>query len=289
MPNEFTYDNLITVGKQVKEVAAHITDNPMGLATGLSVLDNRIRGLQKGDYVLIAGRPSMGKSSLMADIALNVGKQSMMVVFSLEMSASLFIERLIANLAKVNYHSLKLDKLERRDKESIEWAVSELSNRGSLLVDDSSRLTPALLRVKLEYIQRTHGLDCVVIDYLQLMTATRGESRQQEITDISREIKALAKEFGVPIVVACQLNRAVEYRTDNRPRLSDLRESGSLEQDADKVLLLHRPSYYELKLDFSAEDTGEAEIIIAKNRNGPIGSVQCCWISDYMSFCDVEF
>jgi replicative DNA helicase len=288
MPAEFVYENLIEVGKHVEEVAEHIADNPMGLTTGLSVLDNQVRGLQKGDYVLVAGRPSMGKSSFLADITLSVSKQNVMAVFSLEMSYPTFIERLIANMAKVNYHWLKLDRLEAHDKGTVEHTVSELTNR-AILVDDSSRLTPSMLRMKLDYIQQKYGLGCVVIDYLQLMTATRGESRQQEITDISREIKRAAKEFGVPIVVACQLNRMVEQRVDNRPRLSDLRESGSLEQDADKVLLLHRPSYYDQKIDFDAEDTGEAEIIIAKNRNGPIGSIQCAWISDFMSFCDIEF
>jgi replicative DNA helicase len=288
MPEEFVYKNLIEVGKQVEEVVEHIADNPMGLTTGLSVLDNQIRGLHAGDYVLVAGRPSMGKSSFMADLTLNVSKRGVVAIFSLEMNSSTFIERLIANFAKVNYHWLKLDRLRGNDKERVEHAVSELTDR-AILLDDSSRLTPQTLRMKLEYIQQKYGLGCVVIDYLQLMTAVRGESRQQEMTDISRELKATAKEFGVPIVVACQLNRMVEQRVDNRPRLSDLRESGSLEQDADKVLLLHRPSYYDLKMNFDAEDTGEAEIIVAKNRNGPIGSIQCCWISDFMSFCDLEF
>jgi len=145
-----------------------------------------------------------------------------------------------------------------------------------------------MLKMKLGYIKKQFGLDCAIVDYLQLMTAGKRDSRQQEVTEISRELKAIAKDFDMPLVVLCQLNRAVEVRENYRPRLSDLRESGSLEQDADKVLLLHRPSYYDIKLDFDSEDTGEAEIIVAKNRSGPVGSVPCAWISDYMSFCDIK-
>lgn len=287
MNEPFIYNNLIKIGELVPKVLETIGTNTTGLMTGLKVLDNQVRGFLEGDYVIIAGRPSMGKTSILGDIVLNIGTQDTVAVFSLEMNSDVFVERLVANLAKVNYHWLKLGKSDAKDWKSVEWAAQELNNR-SILLDDSSHLSPDLLRLKLEYIQQNYGLGCVVIDYIQLMTAGRNENRQQEMTDISRELKALAKDFRVPIIVACQLNRAVEHREDNRPRLSDLRESGSLEQDADKVLLLHRPSYYDLKYDFDAEDTGEADIIVAKNRNGPVGVVKVCWISDYMSFCDTR-
>lgn len=286
-PELITPENFFNIKDAVQDVAEHIHDSPMGLKSGIQALDSRICGFENGDYVVLAGRPSMGKTALACDIALNMSREATVAVFSLEMNARRLIERLLANLAQVNYHDWKFDRLNPRQQSSVNEAVDELSKR-KLLIDDNSRLSPAILAKKLEFIQEEYGLDCVIVDYMQLMTALRGESRQQEISDISREIRALAKDFNIPFIILCQLNRSVEIRDSHRPRLADLRESGSIEQDAHKVLLLNRPSYYDMKINQSAEDTGEAEIIIAKNRSGPIGTVMCAWMREFMSFRQLE-
>jgi len=275
-----SYENLINAKDKVKDVAANINKQSMGLETGLASLDNQIRGLEKGDYIILAGRPSMGKSSLATDIALAVGKVGTVVIFSLEMNGIICLERLIANLAKVNYHKLKLNQAVNGELKKVDRAAQELCKR-RILIDDSSKLYPKILRERLEYIKPKYGLECVIIDYLQLMTAWRTEGRQMEITDISRELKAITKDFNIPLVAVSQLSRAVEQRTDRKPRLSDLRESGSLEQDAHKILLLYRPAYY------GEEDSSEAEIIVGKNRSGPTGIVKVKWDSESMSFQDI--
>jgi len=277
--NEYT--NLINTKDKAKEVAANINKQSMGFSTGLNSLDNQIRGLEKGDYIIIAGRPSMGKSSLATDIALAVGKVGTVVVFSLEMNGTLCLERMLANLAKVNYHKLKLNLAANGELKKVNKAAQELCNR-KILIDDSSRLYPKILRERLDYIQPKYGLYCIIVDYLQLMTGWRSEGRQQEVTDMSRELKAIAKDYNIPVVVVSQLNRAVEQRSDNRPRLSDLRESGSLEQDAHKILLLYRSAYY------GEDNNTEAEIIVGKNRSGPVGVVKVVWDAESMSFQDVK-
>jgi len=271
----------INLKNTVKNIATNIGKTPFGLPSGIQTLDKQIRGFEKGDYVIVAGRPSMGKSSFATTIVLEIGIESTVVVFSLEMNSTLFAERMIANLANVNYHKLKLNEATKFEWDAVIKAANEIAKR-NILIDDTSKLSPLLLQKKLTFIQGKFGLDCCIIDYLQLMTMYRKESRQQEITDISREVKAISKDLNIPMIVLCQLSRAAEQRSDSRPRMSDLRESGSLEQDAHKVLLLYRPSYY------GEDDNTEAEIIVAKSRSGPIGSIKVRWNSDFMKFTDME-
>ena len=274
---------IFDVKKQISDVANNIGKESFGLRSGLESLDNQIRGFDKGDYVIVAGRPSMGKSAFATTAALEIGKKSKVIVFSLEMNCRLFAERMIVNLAEVNYHKLKLDAAEDEEWGLVEEAAQELAKR-HIFIDDTSRLTPLLLQQKLSYVRIPYGLDCCIIDYLQLMDmGWRKESRQMEITDISRELKATAKDLDIPIIVLSQLSRATEQRVDRRPRLSDLRESGSLEQDAHKVLLLYRPAYYG-----DSEDNKEVEINIAKNRSGPTGAVKVHWLNSCMKFVDVK-
>jgi len=245
---EFEYADYVHLKDILSDVVTSFGEREQGMSTGLSGLDERIRGVSGGEYIIVAGRPSMGKSALLASMSLKLSEQGVVVVFSLEMNRRLFVERLLASLARVNFHHLKLGRATQHDWEALDWAARELQKR-QLILDDNSFLSPFLLNQKLEHLAQHFEVKCVMIDYLQLMAAGRRESRQQEITEISRMLKATAKTFNVALIVACQLNRAVENRENNIPRLSDLRESGSLEQDADKVLLLHRPSYYELKYD----------------------------------------
>lgn len=269
----------------IREVVTGISKNinkcSFGISTGLVSLDKTIRGLEKGDFIILAGRPSMGKSALAANIALEVGKENNIVIFSLEMNATILVERLVANLAEVNLHKLKLNQATNGELKKVNIAAQKLTKR-NIFIDDSSRLYPWLLQQKLEFIKETYGVDCVIVDYLQLMSGSRKENRVQEVTDISRELRAVAKDFNIPIIAVSQLSRAVENRTNNRPRLSDLRESGSLEQDAHKILLLYRSAYY------GDEDNTEAEIIVGKNRSGPIGILKVKWCSESMSFKDIE-
>jgi replicative DNA helicase len=274
------YD-FLNLREKIKDIVTNIGKSPFGLPSGIKTLDKQIRGFEKGDYVIVAGRPSMGKSSFAATIALEVGIKSTVAVFSLEMNTTLFVERMVANLANINYHKLKLNEATKDEWKCVDKAAQQIAER-SILIDDTSRLYPKLLQQKLSYMQGKFGLDCCIIDYLQLMTMWRKESRQVEITDISREVKAISKDLNIPIIVLCQLSRAAEQRTNSRPRMSDLRESGSLEQDAHKVLMLYRPAYY------GDEAVNEAEIIVAKSRSGPIGTIKVQWNPDSMKFTDIK-
>jgi len=280
------YDNIRKISDDITTITENISSGAMGLPTGIKTLDDRLCGLGESEYIIIAGRPSMGKTSLAVDIASEISREKVVVVFSLEMNHKLFVERLIANTSKISYYKLKRNKVNKKEQKIVDRTVEELKER-LMFIDDSSQLSPSLLVDKLKWAKENIGLDCVIIDYLQLMTSTRNESRQQEITDISRELKAASKDFNIPFVVLSQLSRAVEYRTDTRPRLSDLRESGSIEQDSHKVLLLYRPQYYEIRYDFDSDgEPEEAEIIVAKNRSGPTGSISVNWMKEYMSFED---
>ena len=277
-------NNFVRLSDSIRDVSNSLYDNSMGLSTGIYQLDDSISGLHSGLYIL-AGRPSMGKSSLMLDIALSIGAVAPVAVFSLEMSRSLLIERMIANESAVNYKSMKRNLLSSTQMDLVSRTVDNIESM-PIYIDDSSLLTTTHIKAKLDVLRETVDFKAVMIDYLQLMCAVTANNRQQEITEISRVLASLSKYYAVPFVVLSQLNRAVEFRENHRPRLADLRESGSIEQDADVVLLLHRPSYYTILDNPFATDSGKAEIIVAKQRNGELSVVNCNWNSQSMSFRD---
>ena len=244
------------------EYASHIKGNVTGLSTGFTDLDNRTAGFQNSDLILIAARPSMGKTALVLNIAqhLALKENRCVAIFSLEMSK-------------------EQQKIRTGDLTEAEWAdlVESAGNIGEskLIIDDTPAITAAELRSKCRKYKLEYGLEMIIIDYLQLMSGSgkSGESRQQEISEISRSLKAIARELNVPVVSLSQLSRAVESRPNHRPMLSDLRESGAIEQDADVVMFIYRDDYY----NQDSEKKGIAEIIIAKQRNGPIGTVELSW------------
>ena len=259
-----------------------------GLSTGLRDLDQKINGLNKSDLILIAARPGMGKTSMALNIALNVAKKTDVTVafFSLEMSREQLAMRLIANESFVDNQKLLTGQLSEEEWTKIGLASSALSQT-DIRVDDNPAITVAEMNAKCRRLDR---LGLVVIDYLQLMTSSgksnaSGENRQQIVSDISRSLKIMAKELQVPVVCLSQLSRANESRTDKRPMLSDLRESGAIEQDADEVLFLYRDDYYHE----DSEEKNVAECIVAKNRHGETGTVKLQWLPQYTTFADREW
>ena len=258
-----------------------------GLSTGLSAVDQKITGLNKSDLILLAARPGMGKTSFALNIALNVAKSTNMTVavFSLEMSREQLATRLLSAEALVENNRLKTGMLRETDWEKIAGAASVL-NRVNIRIDDNPMLSVADMNAK---CRRLENLGLVVIDYLQLMTSAGkgggGESRQQVVSDMSRMLKIMAKELNVPVICLSQLSRANESRTDKRPMLSDLRESGAIEQDADSVLFLYRDEYY----NPNTQDKNIAECIIAKNRHGETGTVKLQWRPQFFTFSDLEW
>jgi replicative DNA helicase len=254
----------------------HVT----GLATGLVKLDEMTAGLQPSDLILIAGRPSMGKTAFALSIAqyIGVALRGRVLILSLEMSAQQLVQRMLSSEGKVNSLAVRTGRLQMSDWNRLTAAAGRLSE-APIFIDDSPGLTVLEVRAKARRLKAEHGLDLVIIDYLQLMRGRSAtESRQQEISEISRSLKALAKELNVPVVALSQLSRAIETRGDNTPRLSDLRESGALEQDADVILFLHRPSRD------GDEIRKTAEVHIGKQRNGPTGKVEVAFLSDFARF-----
>lgn len=255
-----------------KREASHVT----GLATGYYELDEKTCGLQNGEMLIIAGRPSMGKTSLALNIAEHIGvvEKIPVVIFSLETSQQQLAERFLCSGSKLDSQAVRKGMLSTEDFQKLVDTCGALSE-APIYIDDTSSLTPLELRAKARRVKSLHNVGCIIVDYLQLMHSglAKVESRQQEIATISRYIKALARELSVPVVVLSQLNRAPEGREGHRPRMSDLRESGSIEQDADVVMLLHREDYYHRgEDDYQPDNT--AELIIAKQRNGPTGTVK---------------
>ena len=256
-----------------------------GVGSGFIDLDAKTSGFQKGDMVLIAARPSMGKTTFALNIAehaaLREGKS--VVVFSLEMSKEQLAYKLLCSEANVDMLKLRTGALEDKDWENIARATGPLS-KAKIYIDDTAGVTVMEMRSKCRRLKLEYGIDLIVIDYLQLMSGSSSESRQQEVSEISRSIKALAKEMECPVIALSQLSRAPEQRADHRPMLSDLRESGSIEQDADLVMFLYRDEYYNKE----TEDTNIAECIIAKQRNGPVGTVKLAWLGQYSKFGNLE-
>ena len=259
-------------------------DSPVtGVATGYKALDEKTAGLQPSDLIIIAGRPSMGKTSLAINIAeYAVIKEKLAVaVFSMEMSGDSLAMRMMSSLGRIDQHKIRTGRLEDKDWPRLTAAV-EILKDARLFIDDTPALTPSEIRARCRRIHREHqGLDLIVVDYLQLMqVAGTNENRTTEISEISRSLKAMAKELKVPVIALSQLNRSLEQRMSKRPVMSDLRESGAIEQDADLIMFIYRDKVYN-------EDTVEqdkAEIIIAKHRNGPIGTVPLTFLEQFTRF-----
>ncbi|MDR1075863.1 MAG: replicative DNA helicase [Xanthomonadaceae bacterium] len=254
-----------------------------GMATGYTEFDEITAGLQPTDLVILAARPSMGKTTLalnMAEYAAIKSKKPV-AVFSMEMSASQLALRLISSIGRVNATRLRTGQLEDEDWSRVTSAIS-LLREVKIFIDDTPALSPEVLRSKARRLKREHGLGLIVIDYLQLMQVPgNSENRATEISEISRSLKALAKELNVPVIALSQLNRSLETRTDKRPVMADLRESGAIEQDADLIVFIYRDEYYNKE---NSPDKGLAEIIIGKQRNGPTGSVKLKFFGEYTRF-----
>jgi replicative DNA helicase len=255
-----------------KREGSHVT----GLATGYYELDDLTCGLQKGEMIIIAARPSMGKTAFVLNVAERIGilDKQPLVIFSLEMGKQQLAERFLCSYSGVDAQLVRKGMLDTEHYRKLVEACGAISE-APIFIDDTSALSPLEIRAKTRRLKSAYGIQCVMIDYLQLMSLGTGriESRQQEISTISRYLKSLARELDVPVVVLSQLNRAAEGREGHRPRMSDLRESGSIEQDADVVMLLHREDYYH-RGEPDYEQNNKAEIIIAKQRNGPTGTVE---------------
>lgn len=268
----------------VIEKASKMKGNVTGIPTGFIDLDYKLSGLQRSDLVLIAARPSMGKTAFALNIAQHVAfrQNRAVAIFSLEMSKEQLVNRLLSLESYVDAQLLRTGNLKDTDWEKLIEAAGRIG-KSKLIIDDTSGISIAELRSKCRKYKLEMGLDLIIIDYLQLMSGSGGrsnESRQQEISEISRSLKGLAREMNVPVIALSQLSRAVESRTDKRPMLSDLRESGAIEQDADVVMFIYREDYYIP----DTEDKNIAEIIIAKQRNGPIGTVRLAWMPQYTRF-----
>jgi len=257
-------------------------ENITGIATGFRDLDMKTAGLQPSDFIVIAGRPSMGKSALASCIAEHVGVVEKLPVafFSLEMAKEQLVQRMLCSHARVDAHKVRTGFLSQADWPRLVSAAGKLSE-APIYIDDSPGLSVLEIRAKARRLKAQFDIKLMVLDYLQLMQGpAKADNRQQEISEISRSLKALARELNVPLIAISQLSRAVEQRSDHRPQLSDLRESGAIEQDADLVILLLREEYY----NPTEENKGISEVIIAKQRNGPVGSLNLAFLGEYMRF-----
>jgi len=256
-----------------------------GMATGFNDLDRMTSGLQPGDLVIVAGRPSMGKTAFSINIAENVALDSNkpVAIFSMEMGAAQLAMRMLGSVGKLNQHDLRTGRLQDDDWGRLTHALGKL-NDAPLFIDESAALSALDLRARSRRLHRQHGeLGLIVVDYIQLMSSNAGkasENRATEISEISRSLKALAKELHVPVIALSQLNRSLEQRPNKRPVMSDLRESGAIEQDADLILFIYRDEVY----NPDSPDKGKAEIIIGKQRNGPIGKVELAFRGEYTRF-----
>lgn len=269
---------------KIIDAASQNKDKIVGIPTGFKDIDEKTSGLQRSDLIIVAARPAMGKTAF----ALNIAQQSAVkagssvIIFSLEMSKEQLGQRLLAMQARVEMQKLKQGDLDRKDWDRITMALDELNNT-KIVIDDTPGISIMEMRNKCRRLKAEQGLDLVVIDYLQLMSMQgKTDNRQQEISTISRNLKLLAREMDCPVIVLSQLSRAPEQRQDHRPILSDLRESGSIEQDADIVIFLYRDDYYNENTD----KPGVCEVNIAKHRSGPTDKVELTWVSRYTKFSD---
>ncbi len=268
------------------ETAAKNKGSVTGIPTGFIDLDYRTAGMQPSDLILVAARPSMGKTAFELNLAQYMAFKKNMTValFSLEMSKEQLVNRMFSLESNVDAQKLRTGQLNDQEWERLIESAGTIG-KSKLIIDDTPGISIAELRSKCRKYKLEHDLSIIMIDYLQLMSGSgRTESRQQEISDISRSLKALARELNVPVVALSQLSRAVEQRPDHRPMLSDLRESGAIEQDADVVMFLYRDDYY----NHDSPEKGVSEVIIAKQRNGPIGTVKLAWLPEYTKFANLE-
>ena len=268
------------------EAASQTKGKINGLRTGFTDLDNMLTGLHGGELLLVAARPSMGKTAFVLNIAHHVAirEEIPVVVFSLEMSREQLVTRLLAVDSMVEARSLKTGDISDNDWTKIIKSADDLAGV-NVFIDDNSSITMAELRTKCRKLKQTEGIGLIIIDYLQLMSSNgKVESRQLFISEVSRSLKALARELNVPVIALSQLNRAVDSRPDHRPVLADLRESGAIEQDADVVMFIYRDDYYNPD---TTEKPGVAEIIVAKQRNGATGPVELAWLSKYTKFANL--
>ena len=274
---EIVKDSIETIDRLYQN-KAHVT----GIPTGYIDFDIKTAGLQASDLIVVAGRPSMGKSAFALGIAEHAGviEKIPTAIFSLEMSKEQLVQRMLCSHAKVDAHKVRTGYLATSDWPRLTAAAGKLSE-APIYIDDTPSISVMEIRAKARRLKAHHDIQLILLDYMQLMRGTIGmENRQQEISEISRSLKALARELNVPVVAISQLSRAVESRTDHRPQLSDLRESGAIEQDADVVVLILREEYY----NPTSDNQGVAEVIIAKQRNGPVGSLKLAFIKEYTKF-----
>lgn len=279
-------DVLMDVFERV-EYLHHQRGGITGIPSGFVELDKMTSGFQKSDLIIVAARPSVGKTAFALNIAQNVGVRAKetVAIFSLEMSAAQLVQRIICAEANVDAGRMRTGFLEPEDWEKMTMAIGALSE-ANIFIDDSAAVTVADIRAKCRRLKREHGLGLVLIDYLQLIhgRGRAGDNRQQEVSEISRTLKQIARELEVPVIALSQLSRGVEQRQDKRPMMSDLRESGSIEQDADIVAFLYRDDYY----DKESEKKNIIEIIIAKQRNGPVGTVELVFLKNYNKFVNYD-
>ena len=282
---------LFNLRKDMSKIREEMGKKFDGMPSGLASLDAEIMGFGKGELCIIGGREGQGKSSLARDVllynSLPEDKSSMSLYCTMEMPSVLVCNLMASTLAKVNYRAIEKGYAPPKEVIRFNEKCDELIER-QLFIQDDSCITPETIRNNILTIQNDYTINLLVVDYLQLMSLHKQvESRQVEIQTISRELKALAMEFNIPVIALSQLNRRAEYRENSRPRINDLRESGSLGHDASKVILIHRPSYYAQQEDANAEDDGEAELIICKQRGGKNMIVECGFIGEWTTFKDI--
>ena len=269
------------------EAASKQNGSITGVSTGFIDLDYRTSGFQPSDFILIAARPSMGKTAFVLNVVEHVAVKKGLpcMVFSLEMSKEQLVNRMLSMESNVDSQKLRTGTLTDSDWDAVVEGIGTIGS-SKLIIDDTPGISIAEMRSKCRKYKLEHDLKLIIIDYLQLMSGSGkgSDSRQQEISDISRSLKALARELSVPVIALSQLSRAVEQRPDHRPMLSDLRESGAIEQDADVVMFIYRDDYY----NHDSEMKGISEIITAKQRNGPIGTVNLVWLPQYTKFANME-
>jgi len=276
-----TYDNI--------ELLHNRKGNITGIPTGFLELDRMTAGFQRNDLIIVAARPSVGKTAFALNIAQNVATKTdeNVAIFSLEMGARQLVMRMLCSEGNIDAQKLRTGALEEQDWQKLAMAMGSLSNAG-IYIDDTPAVRVNEIRAKCRRLQKEKGLGMIIVDYLQLVQGSsslgRNENRQQEVSEISRSLKALARELEVPVIALSQLSRGVESRQDKRPMMSDIRESGSIEQDADIVAFLYRDDYY----DKESEKQNTIEIIISKQRNGPIGTVELAYVKEYNKFVNLE-
>lgn len=277
-------NSLVSIEEVLHEVFEMIQDRGQrGIETDYFDLDDMLNGLQNGEMIIIAARPSMGKTAFAMNIIENIACRGIpCAVFSLEMSKQQLVQRMLCSRGQIDAHKLRKGMLQSHEYQQLATVVGELA-KAPIWVDDSASLTILELRAKARRLKLQHDIKCIMIDYMQLMDNPGPESRQQQISEISRGVKSVARELNIPVICLSQLNRAAEGRDGHRPRMSDLRESGSIEQDADVIMLLHREDYYR-KQDPDFQPDNVAEVIIAKQRNGPTGPVKLTFDDSTMRF-----